>query len=171
MFKSNHLLYNQARRLIILTDDHFKHLFSFAILNASAMYFFFLLDETQVRFRLVEYKISKITILLLIFISISIFVIEAGKIPLINQQILSALNEVPLEEKLIGNRLCLISEIHQGIYLTIGGSIPITQNLLLVLFGTMLSYSLLIQTFFQIDKTPKINDPNSFKLQNRLYID
>lgn len=140
--------------MIILTNDHFKHLFSFAILNASAMYFFFLLDETEVHLRLMQYKISKITILLLIFISISIFVVESGKIPLINQQILSALNKVPLEERLVGNRLCLISEIHQGIYLTIGGSMPITQNLFLVLFGTTLSYSLLIQTFFQINKTP-----------------
>lgn len=146
-FKSNHLLYCQARNLITFTDDHFKYLTSLSILNMSITLYFVLFDKIQEHVPLVEYKVSKIIILLLIFISISIAVIEAGKIPVINQQILSAVNAIPLEEKLVGKRICLIHEVQQGLYLTIGGSTPITLSLLLVLTGTILSYSLLIKSF------------------------
>lgn len=146
-FKSNHLLYSRVRRLVAFTDAHFKYLGRWAVLNLSTIMYFVLFDKIQEHVQIQEYRVLTIITLFCIFISISISAKEAGRIPVINQQILSAVNEIPLENNLLCERLCLIHQVQQDLCLTIGGSIPITQNFILVLTGTILSYSILIRTF------------------------
>lgn len=146
-FKSNHLLYNRVRRLMAFTDAHFRNAGRWAILNLSTIMYFVLFDKIQEYVQSEGYRVATIINLFCIFISISISIKEAGRIPVINQQLLSALNKIPLEKNLLCERLCLIHQVQQGLSLTIGGSIPITQNLILVLTGTILSYSILIRTF------------------------
>lgn len=146
-FKSNHLLYSRVRRLVAFTDAPFRYLGAWAVLNLSTIIYFVLFDKIQDYVQSQRYRITTIVNLLCIFISISVSVKEAGRIPVINDQLLSAVNEIPLENNLLCERLCLIHQVQQGLSLTIGGSIPITQNLILVLTGTILSYSILFRTF------------------------
>lgn len=147
-FKSNHILYCKVRQLITLTDVHFKNLSSWCTLNVSIILYFVLFGKIQEHVQVQEYRVSAMVTLFLIFISVAASAKQAGKIPVINQQILSDVNEIPLKEGFLCQRLCLIHQIQQDLFLTVGGSIPITQNFLFVLFGTILSYSLLISTFF-----------------------
>ena len=109
--------------------------------------YYVLFDAIQESIQLEEYRVLTIITLLFIFISVSVSVKEAGRIPALNQQILSVVNETPLEEYFLCERLCFIQQIQQGLFLTVGGLVPITQNFMLVLIGSILSYSLLIRIF------------------------
>lgn len=147
-FKSNHSLYCRARQLVNLADAHFKYPSSLCILSVSIILYFVLFGRIQEHVEVQEYRVSSIVTLFLIFISVATSVRQSGNISVINRQILAVVNEIPLREGLLCQRLCLIQQIQQDLCLTVGGAIPITQNFPLVLFGTILTYSLLIRTFF-----------------------
>lgn len=146
-FKSNHHLYSKVRWLVDFTDEKMKYVVLIAVVDYSMITYFTLFNTLQKEFEYEIYRISAILVLILVFLTVAYAVLIAGEIPVINKQILSTINDLPMEEQLLCQRISLIHQVEQDLSLSVAGVIPLTKSWVLALSGTILTYSLLIRTF------------------------
>ena len=143
--KHNQKLYKNAKNLIEFTDSKLKHINSFCVILFASSFYFYAFNEIQNCFHFRGRKvINNIVVIATIIIGVKL-ISEGGEIPVINQQILSIINESALDDKLISQRIAFILQIQQGMHLTVSGIIAVNKGWSLILIGSTITYSLLIK--------------------------
>lgn len=144
--KYNHKLYKRAKCLVELVSSKLRHVNTFGILLFSSLFYFNLFSEIQSCFLFKGHRIIDSALVVIVAIIAAKITNDAGEIPIINEQILSIVNESSFENNLMSQRIAFVLQIQQGLSLTVGGVIAVNKGWCLILFGTLITYSLLIKS-------------------------
>lgn len=144
--KYNHKLYKSAKRLVELVDLKLKYVNTFGILLFASLFYFNLFSEIQNCLLFKGHRVIDCALVVIVATICAKITNDAGEIPITNQQILSIVNESSLESHLISHRIAFVLQIQQGLSLTVGGVVAVNKGWSLILFGTVMTYSLLIKS-------------------------
>ena len=132
--------------MIEFVDSKLKYINILGVFLFANFFYFNAFSKMHNSFRYNGYRAMDCTLVVITAIIAIKIINEAGEIPIINNQILSVMNESPLDESSISHRIAFVLLIQQGVCLTVGGMVSVNKGWSLILIGTVITYSLLIKT-------------------------
>lgn len=144
--KSNHKMYSSIKFLVEFVDSKLKYINCFVVLNFASGVYYGLFFKLQNIFHVQLHSLIAVAFIINSAIIAIKTINESGEIPIINQQILSTISQLPLEGNSHSERIIFLLQIQQGLCLTVGGMVAVTKGWSLILLGSILTYSLLIKS-------------------------